>query len=61
MLNKMPCSVDKLNLLEPTMIQSVVEASTFKVGSQYLAEDRVRIYEADAVSITSVVIGASGL
>jgi len=61
MLNKTPCSADKLNLLEPTMIQSVVEASTFKLGSQYLAEDRVRIYEADPVSITSVVIGASGL
>ncbi len=61
MLNKTPCSADKLNLLEPTMIQSVVEASTFKLGSQYLAEDRARIYGADAVSITSVVIGASGL
>ena len=61
MLNKMPCSVDKLNLLEPTMIQSVVEASAFKLGSEYLAEDRVRIAVADAVSITSVVAGASGL
>ena len=60
MLNKTPCSADKLNLLEPTMIQSVVEASTFKVGSQYLAEDRVRIAVADAELITSVVIGASG-
>ncbi len=61
MLNKMPCSADKLNLLEPTMIQFVVEASTFKLGSQYLAEDRVRIDEAGAVSITSLVIGFSGL
>ncbi len=61
MLNKMPCSADKLNLLEPTMIQSVVEVSALKLGSQYLAEDRVRIDEADGVSITSVVIGYSGL
>ena len=61
MLNKMPCAADKLNLLEPTMIQFVVEASTFKLGSQYLAEDRVRIDEAGAVSITSLVIGFSGL
>ena len=61
MLNKMPCAADKLNLLEPTMIQSVVEASAFKLGSEYLAEDRVRIAVADAVSITSVVAGASGL
>ncbi|MEC4668696.1 MAG: hypothetical protein VST65_04060 [Nitrospirota bacterium] len=60
MLNKMPCAADKLNLLEPTMIQFVVEASTFKLGSQYLAEDRVRIAVADAELITSVVIGASG-
>ncbi len=61
MLNKMPCAADNLNLLEPTMIQSVVEASAFKLGSEYLAEDRVRIAVADAVLITSVVIGASGL
>ncbi len=60
MLNKMPCAADQLNLLEPTMIQSVVEASAFKLGSQYLAENRVRIEEADAVSITSVVTGYSG-
>lgn len=60
MLNKMPCAADKLNLLEPTMIQFVVKASTFKLGSQYLAEDRVRIAVADAELITSVVIGASG-
>ncbi|MEE9204511.1 MAG: hypothetical protein V3U08_05790, partial [Nitrospirales bacterium] len=57
----MPCAADKLNLLEPTMIQSVVEASAFKFGSQYMANNRVRIDEADAVLITSVVIGASGL
>ncbi len=61
MLNKMPCSADKLNLLEPTMIQSVVEASAFKFGSEHMAENRVRMLEADAVSITSVVLGASGL
>jgi len=61
MLNKMPCAADKLDLLEPTMIQSVVEASTFKLGSEYLAENRVRIHEADPASITSTVSGYSGL
>jgi len=43
------------------MIQSVVEASAFKLGTQYLGENRVRIVEADAAQITSAVIGKSGL
>ena len=61
MKNKIPCSAEKLSLLEPTMIQSVVEASAFQLGTQYLGENRVRIVEADAVQITSAVIGKSGL
>ncbi len=43
------------------MIQSVVEASAFKLGSQYLAENRIRIVDANAVQVTSAVIGNSGL
>ena len=61
MKNKILCSAEKLSLLEPTMLQSVVEASAFKLGTQYLGENRVRIIEADAAQITSAVIGKSGL
>ncbi len=61
MLNKMPCAADNLNLLEPTMIQSVVEASAFKLGSEYMAENRVRMLEGDPASITSIVYDSSGL
>lgn len=59
--NKIPCSADRLGLLDPHMIQAVVESSAFQIGKQYLAENRVRIVEADQAQITSAVIGNSGL
>jgi uncharacterized Zn finger protein len=43
------------------MIQSVVDRGAFQIGSQYLAENRVRIVEADESQISSAVIGSSGL
>lgn len=61
MRNKIPCSADRLGLLDPQMIQAVSEASAFQIGHQYLRENRVRIVEADDAQISSAVIGNSGL
>ncbi|MGQ0812204.1 MAG: SWIM zinc finger family protein [Nitrospiraceae bacterium] len=43
------------------MIESVVEPGAFQMGNQYLADNRVRLVEADDVQISSAVIGRSGL
>lgn len=61
MRNKIPCSADRLGLLDPHMIQAVSEAAAFQIGHQYLTENRVRIVEADDAQISSAVIGNSGL
>lgn len=61
MRNKIPCSAEQLSLLDPPMIQSVVDRGAFQIGSQYVAENRVRIVEADESQISSAVIGSSGL
>ncbi|HXV68216.1 MAG TPA: hypothetical protein VD738_04755 [Nitrospira sp.] len=61
MRNKIPCSAERLGLLDPQMIQAVSEASAFHIGHQYLTENRVRIVEADDSQISSAVIGNSGL
>lgn len=61
MRNKIPCSAERLSLLDPPMIQSVVDRGAFQIGTQYLAENRVRIVEADESQISSAVIGNSGL
>lgn len=61
MRNKIPCSAERLSLLDPPMIQSVVDRGAFQIGNQYLAENRVRIVEADESQISSAVIGNSGL
>jgi len=61
MRNKIPCSADRLSLLDPPMIQAVVDRNAFHIGNQYLSENRVRIVEADDAQISSAVIGNSGL
>jgi hypothetical protein len=61
MRNKIPCSAERLGLLDPQMIQAVSEASAFQIAQQYLTENRVRIAEADDAQITSAVIGNAGL
>ena len=61
MRNKIPCSADRLGVLDPQMIKSVSHASAFQIGHQYLTENRVRIVEADDAQISSAVIGNSGL
>lgn len=61
MRNKIPCSAERLSLLDPPMIQAVVDRNAFHIGNQYLSENRVRIVEADDTQISSAVIGNSGL
>ncbi len=61
MRNKIPCSADRLGLLDPPMIQGVSDPSAYQIGHQYLTENRVRIVEADEAQIASAVIGNSGL
>lgn len=61
MRNKIPCSAERLSLLDPPMIQGVVDRNAFHLGNQYLSENRVRIVEADDAQISSAVIGNSGL
>ncbi len=61
MRNKIPCSANRLSLLDPPMIKGVVDRNAFHLGSQYLTENRVRIVEADDAQISSAVIGNSGL
>ena len=61
MRNKIPCSAERLSLLDPPVIQGVVDRNAFHLGSQYLSENRVRIVEADDAQISSAVIGNSGL
>ncbi|MBX3319222.1 MAG: hypothetical protein KF890_05020 [Nitrospira sp.] len=61
MRNKIPCSAERLGLLDPQMIQAVSEASAFQIAQQYLTENRVRIAEADDAQITAAVIGNAGL
>jgi len=61
MKNKIPCSAERLGLLDPQMIQGISEASAFQIGQQYLTESRVRIVEADEAQISAAVIGNSGL
>jgi hypothetical protein len=61
MRGKIACSAQRLSLLDPAMIKSVVEGSAFHVANQYRTENRVRITDADERQITSVVIGNSGV
>ncbi|RPH81930.1 MAG: hypothetical protein EHM80_00760 [Nitrospiraceae bacterium] len=61
MRNKIPCSAERLSLLDPPMIKAVADRNAFHIGNQYLSENRVRIVEADDAQISSAVIGNSGL
>ena len=61
MQKKIPCSAERLGLLDPQMIQAVSDVSSFQIAQQYLTSNRVRIVQADDSQITSTVIGNSGL
>ncbi len=61
MRSRIPCTAERLSLLDPPMVQSVVEPAAFQIGYQYVSENRVRIVEADETQVTAAVIGNSGL
>ncbi|HET6676439.1 MAG TPA: hypothetical protein VFG71_13935 [Nitrospiraceae bacterium] len=61
MNGKIACSAERLSLLDPGMIQSVVESNAFHIGKQYSSENRVRIIDANDVFLTAAVMGNSGL
>lgn len=61
MRSRIPCTAERLSLLDPPMVQSVVEPAAFQGGYQYVSESRVRIVEADETQVTAAVIGNNGL
>jgi hypothetical protein len=61
MKGRIACSAQRLGLLEPDMIRSVVESNAFHIGKHYSAENRVRITDANDVHLISAVMGNSGL
>lgn len=61
MRNKISCSAKKLSQLEPNMVQSVVGGHVFKLGNQYLSENRVRILESGVEHISAEVDGTYGV
>lgn len=61
MRNSIPCTASRLGLLEPTMIQSIVEQKAYQRGSQYFSETRVRLLDANEHEIAATVSGNSGV
>ena len=61
MRNSIPCTASRLGLLEPTMIQSIVEQKAYQRGNQYFSETRVRLLEANEQEIAATVSGNSGV
>ena len=61
MRNKIPCTALSLLQLEPAMIQSVVEGRAYKLGQQYVTENRVRIIAADDAEVSGSVLGNTGM
>ncbi len=61
MRNRISCSAQKLSQLEPAMLESVVGGHVYKLGIQYLSENRVRIIEAHEGHINSEVDGTYGV
>jgi len=61
MRNRISCSAQKLSQLEPEMLESVVGGHVFKLGNQYVGEDRVRILDAHEGQINSEVDGTYGV
>ncbi|MEC4673484.1 MAG: SWIM zinc finger family protein [Nitrospirota bacterium] len=60
MRNRISCSAKKLSQLEPDMVKSVVGGRVYKLGSQYLSENRVRIKDANESQINADVDGTYG-
>jgi len=61
MKSKIPCTAQTLEQLEPGMLQAVVEARAYKLGQQYIGENRVRILQADDSEISATVLGNTGM
>jgi uncharacterized protein YoxC len=61
MRNSIPCTASRLGLLEPAMIQSIVEQKAYQRGNQYFSETRVRLLEANEQEIAATVSGNSGV
>jgi hypothetical protein len=61
MKNRISCSAQELNQLDPDMLQSVVGEAIFKYGNQYFSDHRVKILETDRVQVLSEVNGAYGV
>lgn len=61
MQNKIPCTAERLGLLDPQMIRAISNGSAFQIARKYFTEGRIRIVEADDARITSTLIGNSGL
>ena len=61
MRNRISCSAQKLSQLEPEMVESVVGGHVFKLGHQYMMENRVRILDAHEGQINSEVDGTYGV
>ena len=61
MRNTIPCTAGRIALLEPSMIQAIVEQKAFQRGHEYFKESRVRLLEADDTDIAATVRGNSGI
>lgn len=61
MRNAIPCTASRLGLLEPAMIQSIVEQKAYQRGNHYFSETRVRLIEANEQDIAATVSGNSGV
>jgi SWIM zinc finger len=61
MRNRITCSAQKLSQLEPEMVESVVGGHVYKLGHQYMMENRVRIIDAHEGQINSEVDGTYGV
>ncbi len=61
MRNRISCSAQELNQLDPDMVESVVGGSVFKIGNQYFSDNRVSIIDANASQIVAEVNGTYGV
>lgn len=61
MRNRISCSAQELNQLDPDMVESVVGGAVFKIGNQYYSDNRVNVIEANASQIVSEVNGTYGV
>ena len=61
MRNRISCSAQELNQLDPDMVESVVGGSVFKIGNQYFSDNRVNIIDANTSQIVAEVNGTYGV